>query len=194
MALIVHYQEDKLDTWKKVLGRAGWIWLNASLFLAAILITTIAVSIFLGIVATMLALIAGPGGLALVSILVIFAYIAIVPLVIGLSLTISAVAMDGINVARAAWRSMNVVGRNLSGTLGLLLIGLVLTEGFARIWLLISSSNWGVPIAILGTAYIGVALTSATLLFYRGRYQHWQQIRSALAQTRRIGQDDNQSP
>ena len=193
LALIVRYLEDNIDSWKSVLRRAGWIWLNATLFLVAIIILLLAVSGFLGIMLTMLALIAGPSGMALVAIMQMAAFLIVIWISIGLSLTISAIALDGINAARAVWRSINVVGRNLSSTLGLLLIGLVLTEGFARIWLLIGSNDWGVPIGILGTAYIGAALTAATLLFYRGRYQHWQQIRSTLAQARRAGQEGNDS-
>jgi len=193
LALIVRYLEDNIDDWKSVLRRAGWIWLNATLFLVAIVILLLAVSGFLGIMLTMLALIAGPSGMALVAIMQMAAFLIVIWISIGLSLTISAIALDGINAARAVWRSINVVGRNLSSTLGLLIIGLVLTEGFARIWLLIGSNDWGVPIGILGTAYIGAALTAATLLFYRGRYQHWQQIRSTLAQARRSGQEDNGS-
>jgi len=182
LALIVRFQGDELDNWKQVMHRSGWIWLNASLFLAALFIIILTVSAFLGIVLTMLVLIAGPTGLALVAIMQIVAFMVVIWISIGLSLTISAIALDGINVARAVWRSINVVGRNLSSTMGLLLIGLVLTEGFARIWLLIGSNSWGIPIGIVGTAYIGAALTIATLLFYRGRYQHWQQIRSTMAQ------------
>jgi len=193
LALIVRYLEDSIDNGISMLRRAGWIWLNATLFLVAIVILFLAVSGLLGILFAMLALIAGPGGLALVAILQMSAFLIVIWISIGLSLTISAIALDGINAARAVWRSINVVGRNLSSTLGLLLIGLVLTEGFARIWLLISSNDWGVPIGILGTAYIGSALTIATLLFYRGRYQHWQQIRSTLAQARRTGQEGNGS-
>ncbi len=190
LALIVRYQEDDLDSWINVMRRAGWIWLNAALFLAAIFIALLAVSAVLGIVLTMLVLIAGSSGLALVAIMQIVAFMVVIWISIGLSLTISAIALDGVNVARAVWRSINVVGRNLSSTMGLLLIGLVLTEGFARIWLLISSNNWGIPVGIVGTAYIGAALTVATLLFYRGRYQHWQQVRSAMIQTRRQGQEE----
>ena len=190
LALIVHYLEDDLGNWINVIRRAGWLWLNATLFLLGIFIVTLAVSGILGIVLTMLALIAGPSALTLVAIMQVFVFMVVIWIGIGLSLTISAIALDGVNVARAVWRSINVVGRNLSSTLGLLLIGLVLTEGFARIWLLISSSSWGIPVGIIGTAYIGAALMVATLLFYRGRYQQWQQIRSAMTQARRQGQED----
>ena len=190
LALIVRYQEDELDNWMAVLRRAGWIWLNAALFLAALFITILVVSAVLGIVLTMLALIAGPSALTLVAIMQLFVFMIVIWISIGLSLTVSAIALDGVNVARAVWRSINVVGRNLSSTMGLLLIGLLLTEGFARIWLLLSGSSWGIPLGILGTAYIGVALTAATLLFYRGRYQHWQQTRSAMIQARRQNHDE----
>ena len=188
LALIVRSQDGELGNWLAVLRRAGWIWLNATLFLVALFITILAVSAALGIVLTMLALIAGPGALTLVAIMQIFVFMIIIWISIGLSLTISAIALDGVNVARAVWRSLNVVGRNLSSTMGLLLIGLLLTEGFARIWLLVSGSSWGISIGIIGTAYIGAALTAATLLFYQGRYQHWQQIRAAMIQAKKHDQ------
>ena len=82
-----------------------------------------------------------------------------------------------------------MVGRNLPSTLGLLILALILSEGFVRIWVRLSANSWGVPIGILGNAYIGAGLTAATLLFYRARYQQWQRVRSAVASSRKTGDD-----
>ena len=190
LALIVHSLDNELKGAGATLRRAGWIWLNSSLYLAGLLVLTIAIGGLLILLLTMLLLLAGPGGLSLVNILSLLFIWTALWFGIGLNFVISAIALDGVNVAQASWRSLNIVGRNFSSTLGLVLLGFILVEGFTRIWLLLSANTWGIPIGILGTAYIGAALTAATLFFYRARYQHWQRVRSEVATARRQGQDE----
>ena len=110
---------------------------------------------------------------------------------IGLYFVIYAVALDGVNLAQAVWRSLNVVGRNALSTLGLLILILVLTEGFARIWMQLSSHSWGIPLGILGNAYLGAAVVAASFLFYQSRYHHWQKTRSLVILNQRSDQNDN---
>lgn len=187
LALMVRSLDSELKGLGDTLRRAGWIWLNSSLYVAGALVLTFAIGGLLIILLTILLLLAGPGGLGLVNFISLMLIWIAIWIGIGLNFVISAIALDGVNVARASWRSLNVVGRNLSSTLGLILIGFILTEGFVRIWLILSANTWGIPIGILGSAYLGAALSAATLYFYRARYQHWQRVRSEVATARRQG-------
>lgn len=176
--------------WMTTLRHAGWIWLNLGLYLAGLTAALLAASGLFGLFMALLLLIAGSGSMAILSLAWLLFVWAVLWVGIGLSFVVSAIAVDGVNVARAVWRSLNVVGRNLPATLGLLFLSLVLTEGFARIWLRLSGNSWGLPIGMVGYAYIGAALTAATLFFYQGRYQHWQRARAAVAGTRRPSNDE----
>jgi hypothetical protein len=178
------------QSWGQTMRRMGWTWLNLSLYLAALFAVTFVAAFLFVIVMAVLVAVAGANGVALASVAWLIFVWAVLWVGIGLSFVVSAIVLDGVNVARAAWRSFNVVGRNLTATIGLLILSFVLTEGFARIWLLLSGNSWGVPIGMVGYAYIGAALTAATLFFYRARYQHWQRARSAVSSARRTSADE----
>lgn len=161
---------------------AGWIWFNTGLYLLLLAGAALIMGVLFALFSSILILLLGPSSQYA---LLVLSFWFTIWIGIGLSFVISAIALDGVNVARAVWRSINVVGRNLSSTIGLLLLILLLSEGFTRIWLLIGGSTLGLSIGILGHAYIGVALTAATLLFYRARYEHWQRLRQNVAEARR---------
>jgi hypothetical protein len=173
LALIVRAMQTETPGWGVTLRRAGWLWLNLGLYLAGLTAALVAGSGFFALFLTLLLLILGTGGLTLLSWASLFFFWLVLWVGIGLSFVVSAMAVDGVNVARAVWRSLNVVTRNFPATIGLLLLGLLLTEGFARIWLRLSHQSWGVPLGIVGYAYIGTALVAAGFYFYQARYHHW---------------------
>ncbi|NOX62107.1 MAG: hypothetical protein GXP42_09215 [Chloroflexi bacterium] len=191
LALLARSVDNGLTRWRLVLRRAGWIWLNGGLYLLALIVFSLALSGLFVLLMSVIMLVAGAAGLGVVNFLfAIFLGFSLwlsVGLIIALSFVVAAIALDGVNVARAVWRSLNVVGRNFSSTVGLLLLLFIITEGFARIWLRLSVSDWGVALGIVGSAYLGSALTAALFQFYRARYQSWQRVRSEVANTRREG-------
>ena len=187
LAFIARRVDTDLSNFLLTLRRAGWIWLNVSLFLVGTVAALLAAVFAFSMATGMVVLAAGTGSLGLLNILLLMFFWFVLWLAIGLSFVVAAVALDGVNVARATWRSLNVVGRNLSSTVGLLLVEFIIVQGFVRIWLLLIDRSWGVPIAIFGNAYLGAALVAASLHFYRARYQHWQRVRSAMASARRQG-------
>ena len=89
--------------------------------------------------------------------------------------TTTAIVLDDVGVRQALWRSANVVWRNLWPTLGLVLLSYVIGTGFTLIWDRIAGTVWGTAAGILGTAYVGAALTAAGLAYYRDRRRHWQE-------------------
>lgn len=74
---------------------------------------------------------------------------------------------------RAIYNSVGIVRRDLTGTLGLLLLSFVIVNGLALIWRQIAVSPPGLALSILGSAYVGSGLAAARLVFYRDRLARW---------------------
>lgn len=74
---------------------------------------------------------------------------------------------------RAIYHSVHVVRRDLTGTLGLLLLSFVIASGLGVVWRQLALTPTGLAIAILGSAYIGSGLSAARLEFYRERVARW---------------------
>lgn len=191
LTTLVYAIDNERSGLGNALRHSGWIWLNAGMYLVGLIVALLAASGIFALFASLFMLLAGGAGMSIFSLLMVLFIWGIMWIAIGLTFVISAIALDGVNVAQAVWRSVNVVGRNLTSTMGLLILTLVLSEGFARIWTKLGSSTWAISLGIVGTAYIGAALTAATLFFYRGRYLHWQRIRSAMANARRQQADEH---
>lgn len=159
------------------LSRWGWVWLNINLYLLALIAGIALFALLFGVAGTFILLLFGAAGAVIFSILWVLFVGFSVWLWIGLYFVVYAVALDGVNLASAIWRSLNVVGRNAMSTLGFLILAMVLTEGFTRIWMRIGDYAWGVLLGALGDAYLGTAIAVAAFLFYQSRYYHWQKTR-----------------
>jgi hypothetical protein len=70
---------------------------------------------------------------------------------------------------RAIYNSVHIVRRDLTGTLGLLLLSFVIVSGLGVIWQQITGTPAGLAAALLGSAYVGSGLSAARLEFYRER-------------------------
>jgi hypothetical protein len=95
---------------------------------------------------------------------------------------IPAIVANRTGIRRAIWNSLNVVNRNFWATLGLVLLSLLINSGFSIIWQRMSTGSWLTFVAIAGNAYIGTGLVAATLVFYRSRYELWQQTLTSSPQ------------
>lgn len=74
---------------------------------------------------------------------------------------------------RAIYNSVGIVRRDLTGTLGLLLLSFVILSGLGVIWQRLAATPPGLALAILGSAYVGSGLSAARLEFYRERMARW---------------------
>lgn len=74
---------------------------------------------------------------------------------------------------RAIYNSVHIVRRDLTGTLGLLLLSFVIVNGLGVIWQQIAATPAGLALALLGSAYVGSGLSAARLEFYRERLARW---------------------
>jgi hypothetical protein len=70
---------------------------------------------------------------------------------------------------RAIAQSVEVVRRDLGGTLGLLLLSFVIVNGLGVLWRQLAASTPGLAVAILGSAYVGSGLAAARMEFFRAR-------------------------
>ncbi len=179
LTLIAFSLEGKRIRSAAFLRRWGWVWLNVNLYLLALAFILAFISIAFGVIGAF-ALVFGAAGALFITVLWIFFIGFSIWLSIGLYFVVISVAMDGVNLARAVWRSLNVVGRNAVSTLGFFILAQMLMEGFARIWARLSVYEWGVVLSILGNAYLGAAIVAASFLFYQSRYQHWRKTRAII--------------
>ena len=170
--------------------RWGWVWLNVNLYLILLVLAILLLSLLFGTLGAVSMALLGSVGATLFSILWVLFVGFSVWLSIGLFFVIPAVAWDGVNLASAIWRSLNVVGRNALSTLGFLILTIVILEGFSRIWLQVSTQQWGLVLSIVGNAYLDTAIMVATFLFYQSRYQAWQKQRARVI-SQRSEQNDN---
>jgi uncharacterized membrane protein YciS (DUF1049 family) len=84
-----------------------------------------------------------------------------------------AIVIGQVGPLRAIYQSVNIVRHDLLGTIGLLLLSLLIASGLGVIWRQLSTTPVGLPLAILGSAYIGSGLSAARLEFYRARATRW---------------------
>ena len=93
---------------------------------------------------------------------------------IYIGFAIEAIVIGGQGPLRALYSSFNVVRRNLWATLGFLLVTWVIRLGSGVIWQSLASSDLGMWVAVIGSAYIGSGLIAARMAFYRERLRRWQ--------------------
>jgi hypothetical protein len=82
---------------------------------------------------------------------------------------VDAVVIGGYGPLRAAKSSLLVVRQSLWSALGFVCLTLFISLGMQLVWGLLARQSWGLPVAILGNAYVSSGLIAASLLFYRNR-------------------------
>jgi len=178
---------------QRFVSRWGWVWLNVNLYLIALFVAFMFFSLFFGLVGSLLVVAFGSIGAGLMMVLWILFVGFTIWISIGLYFVVYTIALDGVNLASAVWRSLNVVGRNALSTMGFLILMLLLIEGFTRIWMKLSGHAWGVILGIIGNAYLEAAIVAAALYFYQSRYHHWQKTRSLVILNQKTEQNNDQS-
>jgi hypothetical protein len=91
---------------------------------------------------------------------------------------IASLVMNSASVWKAIWNSFNVVMRNFWPTLWLFILINLIGGGLTILWQQLSKGSWLTLIGIVGNAYIGTSLVTASLIFYQDRYEKW---RAAIA-------------
>lgn len=86
-----------------------------------------------------------------------------------LALAPEAIVVSDVGPFDAIRLSVKVVRRNFWAMLGLLAATLLIAEGFPLLWGQLTRQLAGVPIAIVGNAFLVTGLTAAAMYFYRDR-------------------------
>lgn len=174
LSLIVSQLQEKGPDWTGFGRRLARRWAQLALYLIALTMVIVAVSVPFSM-AIVMAMWLGPTiGTALIGVVSIVLIWLGLWLFLALFFVGNAVVLDDVNVATAVWRSVNVVGRNLWATIGLWLLTELITVGFSFIWQRLSTWPLGALASIVGNAYLGTGLVAASLIFYRDRYRRWQ--------------------
>jgi hypothetical protein len=97
---------------------------------------------------------------------------------------VAALAVNQVSVWRAIWNSFNVVLRNYWSTLGLFLLINLIGGGLTILWQQLSTGSWLTFVGIVGNAYVGTGLVTASLIFYQDRYARWQELVAELLRRR----------
>ncbi len=105
--------------------------------------------------------------------------VMMVPMVVRMPWTWMMSAL--LSLPRSPLRIENVRASPLLRSSGNLLLG----GGMTLLWQRLSQGTWWTWIAIVGNAYIGTSLVTASLLFYQDRYTRWQEALAELLATQR---------
>jgi hypothetical protein len=106
---------------------------------------------------------------------------------IYLSRTTDAIAVSDAGPLRAIKLSVTVVRRNFWSMLRLFAAGWLISSGFPIAWAYLAQQTAGVPLAVVGNAFLNTGLLAAAMIFYRERL-------AALDQPAGAGGSQRQSP
>jgi hypothetical protein len=84
-----------------------------------------------------------------------------------LSRTTDAIAVSDVGPFRAIKLSVTVVRRNFWAMLRLFAAGWLISVGFPYVWALLARQPAGVPLAVVGNAFLNTGLLAAAMIFYR---------------------------
>jgi hypothetical protein len=94
--------------------------------------------------------------------------------------TVHSIAMNRRSLFGALWDSVRVVQWNMSATLFLVLLIVVLNSALSFVWSLADMASWLALPAIAGNAFISTGLWTATFVFFKDRYRYWREMREEL--------------
>ncbi len=109
------------------------------------------------------------------------------------SFTIHAMLMNGRNVLLAIWDSVRVVQWNVSATMLLFMLVVLVNSALQFLWQLTDPGSWIVVLGIISNAFISTGLIVATFVFFKDRYRYWQEMREALLAELKRRQTENKS-
>ncbi len=165
-----------------VVRRTGRFWLR----LLVLGLVLIGASIFLGVPLAILAGLLQLLGLnPSVPLLMLF-----FPLLLAwlfLSRTTDAIAVSDAGPLRAIKLSVLVVRRNFWAMLRLFAAGWLISLGFPLAWAYLARETGGVPLAVVGNAFLNTGLLAAAMIFYRD-------CLAAIEQPPKVAQQPPQSP
>jgi len=147
--------------------RRVWLYWARLLFFMALAMTTFFV---LGMPLLLLLGLASLVSPHLASLLLGIAWVATLWVAFYLYFFVDALVVSEMGVFRAIWSSVMVIHHHFASSFGFIILSILIGLGLPLAWQLLLGSPWGVPIAIVGNAYVGTGLIAASMIFYRDRY------------------------
>jgi len=162
-------------------ARLGRTWLSFLLLGLLLVVVSLLIIVPISLLSGVLALVSPSFAIGATSLLSLATFTIVMWASFVLSFTGEAIVYDQSRPLLAMWQSAFVVWRNLWPTMGLMLISYVIGAGFTFIWDRLASwipavgsgelqaTTWGTIVGILGTAFMGVGLSAAALIYYANR-------------------------
>ncbi len=94
--------------------------------------------------------------------------------------TVHGMFLNGRRLVGALWDSVRVVQWNMSATIMLVLLILLISVALTTVWSLAPAGSWLALAAIAGNAFISTGLLTASFVFFRDRYRYWRELRAEL--------------
>ena len=82
---------------------------------------------------------------------------------------------------KSLWASMNIVHKDFWAVLSLLLLTRLIRAGFLFVWSRLTGTVPGLIVAIVGNAFLGAGLATASFCFYRDSFVAWREHLAQLA-------------
>ena len=94
--------------------------------------------------------------------------------------TVHGVLLHEKNALAALWDSVRVVQWNMTSTMLLVLLLVVLSLAMGTIWNMAPAGSWLAVAGMVGNAFISTALVAASFIYYKDRYRYWREMRAEL--------------
>jgi hypothetical protein len=101
-------------------------------------------------------------------------------LMLFLVFTIHGVFMHEKALPGALWDSVRVVQWNMSATMLMALLFVVLSMAMTYVWNMAPKNSWLAIVGIAGNSFISTGLIAASFVFFKDRYRYWQEVRAEL--------------
>ncbi|MFQ5945832.1 MAG: hypothetical protein ACE5NC_06215 [Anaerolineae bacterium] len=111
----------------------------------------------------------GSASPAIGSLVTSFAFILVLWAWFYLFFTVDAILISQVGPVHAFRRSFNLVRLNFLQALGFIALVTLIGLGLPFVWLAYVDNPWWLAAGIIGNAYVGAGLVSASLIFYRDR-------------------------
>ena len=94
--------------------------------------------------------------------------------------TLHGMFMNDRNLFASLWDSIRLVQWNMSATIFLILLVVLINLSLTYIWSLAPSGSWLALVGLTGHAFITTGLVAATCVFFKDRYRYWQEVRAEI--------------
>lgn len=94
--------------------------------------------------------------------------------------TIHGLFMNDRNLFASLWDSIRVVQWNMSATIFLVLLVVIINLSLTYIWTLAPTGSWLAVVGVAGHAFVTTGLIAATFVFFKDRYRYWQEVRAEI--------------